>query len=816
MSSRLGAIFTEEEETEDDNSALKYTAPKEPSKRKKKPTKQSKAKSEDPSEDQDGEERVSDVASAAVEVNEPESPSTSTKSSELEQKPGESKVLASATVRLYTINTVTGGYEACADGQVMGCVVIGSGAKYVLLVYDGQQKHWSCTPVTPKFTYNISSLYISFHGTVLVPSEQQQVPLSLHFLAKDEMTRMLRALMTVRVQAGQHATTTGAEFMDHPICGLVDWAGDVLDQSLPTLTEGSLAGILYSVWEVPASHVYANEVLVSTPLLSLSEEKEKIKLKVEQETEEPLGGLGLALVGYREGDVALIGIPTGRTYEGNADITARARPDSWMLVEVRVIKTKTKSLSKEKKKDKEKEKEKERPVSTRVPFSAGDTKTETRMKVKAQSPEDTKKLALKERMARIAIQSGGAGGALAAALNNGVNPMLGSAEKSERPRTNSYTYEEPETNQNQNQEEQKNDFSYHDVYPSSDGNFETESEPQSELEAEPVAQVQAKAIVAGDTTPVFESTTTATPKPVPVPVVPQRRNSRRPSVEPTNKSMEVPSDAVINTESSSVAYYTSPAASIDLSGLLSETAAEKHFIQMQTALSSLQISVAQLQGKIDSVAASSGGGMQAWQVQQIMQSMGMGMNMNMAMQPQQQKQEVLSPPPRALISSSSTNSDNDKDVSYTGAVETIQDLLGEYRDMKEALRDAEAKIQSHSQMQSNMVASSQPDPKVQEALDKARERLDKLQERNDRLVDEKTGLLEKQSGLLERISDGQDKMDVLRKQIDTIRSESKDKVSNVLGDVFVLMQNAFEEQEFGDAALDIIKTVLKDAKSQHT
>jgi hypothetical protein len=48
------------------------------------------------------------------------------------------QVLASAAVRLYKLNSSTGGYEAHAGGTPLGCVLVGSGVVFQLLIYNGQ------------------------------------------------------------------------------------------------------------------------------------------------------------------------------------------------------------------------------------------------------------------------------------------------------------------------------------------------------------------------------------------------------------------------------------------------------------------------------------------------------------------------------------------------------------------------------------------------------------------------------------------------------------------------------------------------------
>ena len=83
----------------------------------------------------------------------------------------------------------------------MGCVAVGTGGAYALLVYDAQRTHWATVPITHKFSYSVSNLYISFHGTMLQPKEESGVSLSLLFSAKTDMTAFLRAMAAASIQS---------------------------------------------------------------------------------------------------------------------------------------------------------------------------------------------------------------------------------------------------------------------------------------------------------------------------------------------------------------------------------------------------------------------------------------------------------------------------------------------------------------------------------------------------------------------------------------------------------------------------------------
>ena len=53
------------------------------------------------------------------------------------RQPGPSKIMASAAIRLFKVNQA-GGYDAVENGGALGCVVMGTGVAYQLLVYNAQ------------------------------------------------------------------------------------------------------------------------------------------------------------------------------------------------------------------------------------------------------------------------------------------------------------------------------------------------------------------------------------------------------------------------------------------------------------------------------------------------------------------------------------------------------------------------------------------------------------------------------------------------------------------------------------------------------
>lgn len=103
--------------------ALKYSAPKEP---KKKKTSSTPVTTSTSSADDDLKFPTKPASSAT--------PATAVKAG----TPGPSKVLSSAAVRLYRVNAHTRAYEAMDNGNMLGCVIMGTGINYQILIYNAQ------------------------------------------------------------------------------------------------------------------------------------------------------------------------------------------------------------------------------------------------------------------------------------------------------------------------------------------------------------------------------------------------------------------------------------------------------------------------------------------------------------------------------------------------------------------------------------------------------------------------------------------------------------------------------------------------------
>lgn len=73
--------------------------------------------------------------------------------------------MASAAVRMFKVNPSTGAYDAVDGGGLLGCVMMGTGLTFQILVYNGQKVPQATVAVTGTFDYTIRDMYMSFADT---------------------------------------------------------------------------------------------------------------------------------------------------------------------------------------------------------------------------------------------------------------------------------------------------------------------------------------------------------------------------------------------------------------------------------------------------------------------------------------------------------------------------------------------------------------------------------------------------------------------------------------------------------------------------
>lgn len=315
--SKLGSLFGGGNNS-DSNDALKYSAPKEPKKSASAPNSATNT-------------IVSSTISGSSDESGKVTANTAAVVSELS-----SKIMNYSQVRLYKINPTTNSYEAHENGGVLGCVLMGAGTSYQLLIYNGQKIPQATIILTAKFPFNIRDLYISF-------VDGQGNKWSVLFDSADTMHMFLRHLMAIISHLAM--STDSAEYVK-----CVATCSNNNDEA--ALTTGMAAGIYYSMWELEAELTdYPNVSISGQPFKKLASPSEIMKLKVGSSIDF-VGGICDGLMGCRKGDKVWFGIPPKLAYSGGEDLTSRIRPSAWLLVEVDVIKVKSSGDKEDKKKGK--------------------------------------------------------------------------------------------------------------------------------------------------------------------------------------------------------------------------------------------------------------------------------------------------------------------------------------------------------------------------------------------------------------------------------------------------------------------------------
>ena len=312
--SKLGSLFGGGNNS-DSNDALKYSAPKEPKK----------------SVPNSSKNTIIAQSSGSIGESGNVVPQTTATISEMS-----SKIMNYSQVRLFKINPTTNSYEAHEGGGVLGCVLMGAGINFQLLIYNGQKIPQATVILTAKFPFNIRDLYISF-------GDAQGNKWSILFENADIMHTFLRHLMAIISHLAMSVDAT-----EYVRC--IATCSNNNEEAL--LTAGMAAGIYYSLWELGTELTdYPNDNISGQPYMKLASPSEIMKLKVGTSSDF-VGGVCDGLIGCRKGDKVWLGIPPKLAYCGGEDLASRIRPSAWLLVEVDVIKVKSSNDKEDKKKSK--------------------------------------------------------------------------------------------------------------------------------------------------------------------------------------------------------------------------------------------------------------------------------------------------------------------------------------------------------------------------------------------------------------------------------------------------------------------------------
>ncbi len=223
------------------------------------------------------------------------------------------------------------GYEAHAGGAAFGCVVLGSGDKYQILVYDGQKVPQLVTPLRAGFTYNLRDLYVSL-------TDSNGVNWSILFDSVESLYLVLKNSFSAATQVAGISESSDEMFkgMLPPV--------SVVGADDPVLGPGMFAGVYVTIFEMGEINSYPSFIMAETPFKQVTPPAEVVKVRIGAD-DDFLGGLSASLVGHKKGERFMIALPPMIAYKNGADkaelATKRVRPTTWLYAEVEVSKVKT-------------------------------------------------------------------------------------------------------------------------------------------------------------------------------------------------------------------------------------------------------------------------------------------------------------------------------------------------------------------------------------------------------------------------------------------------------------------------------------------
>lgn len=155
-----------------------------------------------------------------------------------------SKAMASATVRLYRMNPSTNAYEAIAGAAPLGCVAMGVGSMFQLLVYNSQKAPQAVIQITNTFEYTLRDQYMSC-------KDSQGNAWSLLFDNIDQMRVMLRAVMACVAQVCSRNSATTRDIVVGVLPGSTTASSNAtINGAEVALACGMSAGVHFTAWEL--------------------------------------------------------------------------------------------------------------------------------------------------------------------------------------------------------------------------------------------------------------------------------------------------------------------------------------------------------------------------------------------------------------------------------------------------------------------------------------------------------------------------------------------------------------------------------------
>jgi predicted nucleic acid-binding Zn-ribbon protein len=264
-------------------------------------------------------------------------------------------VFATSAPGVFQLNPATHAYETASGSSAAGCVIVGAGVKYNLLVYDRGQRPIFTVPIDasgPELTLANTGSGLYIH---VCPQDQSRVVPPLKFslagMQPAPAVALLRAVLTVRAHCVLHDPALGAEALhEHPLT--VEIAeGDV---SKPQLAADDVAGVVWSAWsltsaagENPCSAFWkagSPPGTEASPPLASSASVTRVKIRpasgVSSESLSTPHALGRGLVGVRQSGGRILVLPTVSALAALEHKVASEVAGGWSIVQVSVQRAK--------------------------------------------------------------------------------------------------------------------------------------------------------------------------------------------------------------------------------------------------------------------------------------------------------------------------------------------------------------------------------------------------------------------------------------------------------------------------------------------
>ena len=364
-----------------DQSALKYRAPKEPSKKKSVPKAATKNEDLSPQQQQQQQQQQHQQHQQQQQQQQQHQQQQQQQQQQTPQpQPTQNLVFSSVGFLFKSINNSYQPYPS-PNNNKLGCVIIGQAKTYSLLIYDAAKKQIVNLPVTPSFTVApMAGNYLAFGDGF-----------SLCLNDPNLCEQFLRHIALTKAHAGIYDTNFTCE---KPL--LCNLSPD--DPSTSSCLEiGDTAGIHFNAHSVMNSSVNGNpkDVLAISPY-DKSADGGIHKIKIGPEEDEPVGKLSESLIGMKVNQKRIVIVPNHLAITGIGTRAPRPRPDSsWIFCEVQLMKIKK---FKPKKED-----------TVPTPVAPATTATAATKKTKKQKGKMTENDDVRNRMAKL---SGAAGGGM--------------------------------------------------------------------------------------------------------------------------------------------------------------------------------------------------------------------------------------------------------------------------------------------------------------------------------------------------------------------------------------------------------------------